>query len=268
MSDSEDTDPFPFQRNSNGAGSGIRLTQSMKKEAAPSQPLSMRRLMGRLAEPHSHAQVASIAFALGGICGAGFLYAGLAEHWRHAGLYLGLLSIFHLLEYLTTAMHRPDVGMNAFMLNHSREYHIALSFGLIEYFVEAALFPTWKQFGYWNIVGAVLVLFFQFLRSLAMLTAGANFTHLISFRKERSHVLVTDGIYRYLRHPAYTSFFYYGPCLQLGVLMNPVAFVANVIVLHRFFKNRIEVEESLLVDFFGQEYEDYRTKSWVLIPGL
>ncbi|KAI8839108.1 hypothetical protein BJ741DRAFT_599979 [Chytriomyces cf. hyalinus JEL632] len=218
-----------------------------------------------------------------------------SQHWRHAGLYLGLLSIFHLLEYLTTAMHRPDVGMNAFMLNHSREYHIALSFGLIEYFVEAALFPTWKQFGYWNIVGAVLVLFFQFLRSLAMLTAGANFTHLISFRKERSHVLVTDGIYRYLvlncncnpwlhwasiystcssihprylRHPAYTSFFYYGPCLQLGVLMNPVAFVANVIVLHRFFKNRIEVEESVLVDFFGQEYEDYRTKSWVLIPGL
>ncbi|KAJ3061557.1 hypothetical protein HDU98_002495 [Podochytrium sp. JEL0797] len=152
------------------------------------------------------------------------------------------------------------------MLNHSREYHFALSFGLVEYLVESYFWPEWKLLDRWTVIGSVVVFLFQALRSVAMMTAGANFTHLISYRKEMDHVLVTDGIYRILRHPAYTSFFYWAPLLQLCVLKNPVAFVGYGVALWVFFSTRIRIEEEVLVQFFGVAYEEYRSTTWVLIP--
>ncbi|KAI8619385.1 Isoprenylcysteine carboxyl methyltransferase family-domain-containing protein [Chytriomyces sp. MP71] len=247
--------------------------------------MTFSRLGGRLLrEEHTHAQVAITAFALGLAAGSAGLCAILvnvsghprcsrkhqqkqqSQRYRGLAFYVALLALFHLLEYVTTAMHRLDVSMKAFMLNHSPQYKIALAAGLVEYCLEAVFWPGLKVWRWWNWVGVALVLACQVLRSLAMLTAGANFTHLISFHKERGHVLVTDGIYKVFRHPSYTAFFYYGPCLQLGVLMNPIAFVANVIVLWRFFQDRIGVEEETLVEFFGQEYEAYRTRSYIFIP--
>ncbi|ORY36324.1 Isoprenylcysteine carboxyl methyltransferase, partial [Rhizoclosmatium globosum] len=115
--------------------------------------------------------------------------------------------------------------------------------------------------------GCITVLLFQSLRSLAMMTAGANFTHLISFRKEHNHVLVTDGIYSILRHPSYTAFFYWAVILQGGVMKNPVACLGYC-VAQQVFVNRIRIEEDTLVHFFGPQYEEYRKRSWVFIPGV
>ncbi len=117
-----------------------------------------------------------------------------------------------------------------------------------------------------------------------MFTAGSNFTHLVAESKSESHVLVKHGIYaydfvnsrqfklhanlnRFLRHPAYTGFFYWAVCLQV-LLMNPVCAVAYIITLKRFFQDRIEHEEICLREFFGDEYVEYRAKSFVLIPGI
>jgi len=72
---------------------------------------------------------------------------------------------------------------------------------------------------------------------------------------------------RYLRHPSYTGFFYWGIGTQL-LLMNPVSVIGYAIVLFRFFKSRIEYEEKFLIDFFGNEYIEYRKTSKVYIPGI
>ena len=44
--------------------------------------------------------------------------------------------------------------------------------------------------------GLVLVVCGQSERTVAMWTAGSNFTHIIADRKSQSHRLVTHGIYR------------------------------------------------------------------------
>lgn len=49
---------------------------------------------------------------------------------------------------------------------------------------------------------------------------------------------------------------------------NVVCLVAYALVLWRFFDRRIEGEEELLVAFFGEEYVQYRKRTWVGIPGI
>ena len=104
--------------------------------------------------------------------------------------------------------------------------------------------------------GIAVVVVGQTLRSVAMITAAANFNHAVQFKKQDEHKLVTNGIYAYVyapklllpytaiyhnyrifRHPSYAGFFYWALGSQL-VLQNPVSFVAFVVVLWRFFYHR------------------------------
>ena len=48
--------------------------------------------------------------------------------------------------------------------------------------------------------------------------------------------------------------------------MNPICIVMYIIVLFRFFKDRILIEEPYLITFFGQDYIDYKRKVPILIP--
>ena len=41
-------------------------------------------------------------------------------------------------------------------------------------------------------------------RSIAMYTAGKNFTHIIRDKQINDHVLVTNGVYRYIHTHTYT----------------------------------------------------------------
>lgn len=72
-----------------------------------------------------------------------------------------------------------------------------------------------------------------------MLHAGSNFNHLVQKEKKAGHVLVTGGVYRYLRHPSYFGFFWWGLGTQV-VLGNAVCLVGYAVVLWRFFRRRIE----------------------------
>ena len=53
-----------------------------------------------------------------------------------------------------------------------------------------------KSIGFLRIVGVVGLFISQGVRTAAMITAQSNFTHLVSYEKEKDHQLVTWGIYR------------------------------------------------------------------------
>lgn len=105
----------------------------------------------------------------------------------------------------------------------------------------------------------------QYIRSLAMVTAGKNFSHLIKNEKEPDHVLITHGIYNYLRHPSYFAFFYWALGTQL-LLLNPLTFLIFIFLLYDFFSSRIAFEEATLIRFFGNDYKSYREKVPIGIP--
>jgi len=105
----------------------------------------------------------------------------------------------------------------------------------------------------------------QILRSAAMIHASTNFSHSVAFLKRDTHRLVTDGVYRWFRHPSYAGFYYWALGTQL-VLQNPLTFIMFTILLWRFFYYRTRAEEGALIKFFGDEYINYRRRVGTKIP--
>ena len=135
--------------------------------------------------------------------------------WKYFGWYLASLSFFHLSEYVMVACYSPDkLSVDSFLLNHSPEYQIAAVASWIEFGVELWLFPSMKNMFIASSMGLLCMIGGETLRKLAMITAESNFTHIIQTRKEKSHVLVTRGIYSLCRHPGYAGWFWWslGKC--------------------------------------------------------
>ncbi|KAI4133338.1 MAG: hypothetical protein LQ338_000238 [Usnochroma carphineum] len=180
--------------------------------------------------------------------------------WR-ASCFLGTLSAFHFLEYYITALYNPPAAtISAFLLTgNGYAYNIAHTLALVEcvfrnyaapiYYPEVkylqpcdALLPAGERGrAIWLMVGFAMLLVGQATRTLAMIHAGTNFNHLVQFRKKAGHVLVTHGIYRWLRHPSYFGFFWWGLGTQV-IMGNMICLIGYALVLWRFFSNRIESE--------------------------
>ena len=110
-------------------------------------------------------------------------------------------------------------------------------------------------------LGIILVIIGQCVRSLAMATASTNFHHFVQERHAVGHVLITKGIYSTMRHPSYFGFFHWTIGTQL-LLSNWICLVVHPVVLWFFFKDRIEYEEEYLLEWFEKDYEQYRQNIW------
>lgn len=116
-----------------------------------------------------------------------------------------------------------------------------------------------------SMIGFSIVCVSQIIRTLAMSTCGGSFNHLIQTSKKDSHVLITHGIYKYLRHPSYVGFYYWSIGTQL--LLNNVlhTFLFGLLSLG-FFRRRIPYEEASLLEHFPNEYPSYMKLTYIGIP--
>lgn len=220
--------------------------------------------------PNGRAKVALAAYALGLVSGLALLLLALAPT-RAApfAAYLLLLTSFHMGEYLLTAAYRPDtLSFDNFLLNHSALYQLMTALSWLEYWLEATLPTPLAPLKRWSLVSWLgLATCFAGLgsRFLAMATATSNFSHMIEEEKREQHVLVTRGIYGWLRHPAYFGYFYWAVGTQV-LLVNPVCLVAYALASFLFFVRRIHYEERILLRFFGEDYRRYRDHTRIGIP--
>jgi protein-S-isoprenylcysteine O-methyltransferase Ste14 len=81
---------------------------------------------------------------------------------------------------------------------------------------------------------------------------------------QEDHKLVTDGPYRYLRHPRYLGIIIFttGISLVFGSWLALILVAALTLALIW----RIRAEEALMHQEFGADWEAYSQKSWRLIP--
>lgn len=85
----------------------------------------------------------------------------------------------------------------------------------------------------------------------------------LAARLVEDHKLVTTGVYQIVRHPIYTAML--GMLVATGlVFSNWIALAVSVIVFIVGTKIRTNLEEGLLREAFGQEFEDWKAK----VPGL
>lgn len=224
----------------------------------------------------SSASISIRAFLLGATFGSSFLvtvYLALlsAPLWR-IPFFLCSLSLFHYLEYQTTALYNPRMAnASAFLLSQNGwGYNVAHTCAFIEstiwwwYYPNMAMGPQMLQSVRLGL-GFVLMILGQGVRTTAMAQAGANFNHQLQHQRKKGHVLVTNGIYKFLRHPSYFGFFWWGLGSQV-VLGNVVCLVGYAVVLWRFFSLRIKREENSLIGFFAMDYVRYKERTRVGIP--
>ena len=102
-----------------------------------------------------------------------------------------------------------------------------------------------------------------FFRYWAIRTLGKFFrTRLVI---QNDHELITKGPYKYLRNPSYTGVLITFIGFGFGVAnwLSIVVFIAVGLFTYIW---RIRVEEQMLSKQFGKAYEDYKKRTWALIP--
>ena len=102
-----------------------------------------------------------------------------------------------------------------------------------------------------------------FYRSHADL--GANWSITLELREQ--HRLITQGVYRRIRHPMYSALVLYSLGHAL-VIPNWVAGPSNVVAFAVLFALRVRPEERMMLEHFGDEYTAYMARTKRLVPGV
>ena len=121
-------------------------------------------------------------------------------------------------------------------------------------------FPLWLR---WTGVGIALAGFA--LLQWAQITLGRSWSD--TPRMMKGQALITSGPYQFIRHPIYTAFililgstFFISANWLIGLTW------AGMTVLD--ITSRIGFEESLMVEYFGDQYREYLKKTGRLLPKL
>jgi protein-S-isoprenylcysteine O-methyltransferase Ste14 len=94
---------------------------------------------------------------------------------------------------------------------------------------------------------------------------GTNWSITLEIREK--HQLVTQGIYRHVRHPMYLALLLYSSGQAL-VLPNWFAGPSYLVAFALLFALRVGPEERMMVEEFGKNYEAYMARTKRLIPGV
>ena len=115
------------------------------------------------------------------------------------------------------------------------------------------------------ISGIALMLLGISIRWSAIYALGEYFTGKVSVLE--SQHLVQGGLYRHVRHPAYAGSLlaYLGMGLALA---NWISFVMIFFPILLAALYRMQVEERVLREAFGDEYADYSSRTKRLLPGI
>jgi protein-S-isoprenylcysteine O-methyltransferase Ste14 len=107
---------------------------------------------------------------------------------------------------------------------------------------------------------AALVMFHLTHRAL-----GRNWS--ISLDVRDDHQLVTDGIYRRVRHPMYSAFWLWA-IAQALLLPNWVAGFSGLVGFGILFFGRVAREERMMLETFGDSYRAYMARTGRVFPSI
>lgn len=176
------------------------------------------------------AVVVMVVFGIVAMFTQGNVSSGRREDTRNRWVLLPLLIVGLILGWLPAYTDRREIG--------------TIDGDLVRYSGLAIL-----------VVGLVL-------RVAPVFVLGPRFSGLVAIQE--GHELVTDGLYRVIRHPSYLGLlltvigwslvFRSGPGVLVSLLLVP-PLVA-----------RMNSEEALLESEFGERYARYRHRTWRLVP--
>jgi protein-S-isoprenylcysteine O-methyltransferase Ste14 len=106
--------------------------------------------------------------------------------------------------------------------------------------------------------------YLRFISRRQLMKAGLTMlgsSRLVTVKGQR---LVTDGLYRHIRHPLYLGEININ--LGFTLILTSVYGFAFVLLGSVFLLFRIPREEKMMLEEFGDEYREYMKHTWRLIP--
>ena len=158
--------------------------------------------------------------------------------------------------------HRRSTGERALLLGAT----VGLS--VIPAIYVATGFPAFAdhKFQPWmGWTGAAIEILFLWLFHASHRQLGKNWSVTLEIRD--SHRLVTDGLYKYVRHPMYSSFWLWG-LAQAFLLPNWIAGSAGLAGVGALYFCRVGAEEEMMRQSFGEEYRAYAARTGRIIPRI
>ena len=138
--------------------------------------------------------------------------------------------------------------------------------GLVPLFYVATAAPRFAAYAFhpaqaWLgvLLAAASLLMFQ----LTHRALGRNWS--VSLDVREGHRLITDGIYRKVRHPMYTAFWLWAVAQAL-LLPNWVAGFSGIAGFGILFFGRVAREERMMLETFGERYRDYMARTYRVVP--
>jgi protein-S-isoprenylcysteine O-methyltransferase Ste14 len=118
--------------------------------------------------------------------------------------------------------------------------------------------PVWLGW-----VGVFLLACSVFVFARSHMDLKSNWSSTLEIHQD--HTLVTDGIYRFIRHPMYASQLLWVIAQPL-LLQNWLAGPLDIIFFVLFYTLRVGPEEKMMLDTFGDRYREYMKNVGGVIP--
>ncbi|KAB2689221.1 isoprenylcysteine carboxylmethyltransferase family protein [Brucella pseudogrignonensis] len=141
-----------------------------------------------------------------------------------------------------------------------------LSLSVVPFVYVASGFPSGADYPFqpflgW--IGLVVEMAFLMLFYASHQQLGRNWSVSLQIRNE--HALVTEGLYHYVRHPMYLSFWLWGVA-QACLLQNWIVGPAGLIGVAVLYFYRVPHEEAMMRARFGADYDAYAKRTGSIIP--
>ena len=118
--------------------------------------------------------------------------------------------------------------------------------------------PTWAAW-----VGGAVFAVAVWLLWKSHVDLGRHWSPLLEIRE--GHALVTEGVYRHIRHPMYAAHWLWGVAQAL-LLQNWIVGPSLLVCFIPLYLLRVPREEGMMVEGFGEEYRSYVKRTGRVIP--
>lgn len=175
-----------------------------------------------------------------------------------------LLAYLPILLYLLLEFNRSS-PVKEEKQNRGSSFFIGVVFALMLTIPEIMYFFTVNKINSLLFFGVIIALIGVWIRFSSMKILGRFYSRNVGM--QGGHKLIQNGLYKYVRHPGYLGSF----LTFLGFAISSSSFIAviiNIILFFLVYSYRIKIEERVLITLFGEQYRQYQSKTWRIIPFL
>ncbi len=181
-----------------------------------------------------------------------YLFAGLAAH----------KILWELLKRGRNQPAPPKTAGPTLFLQLVKAGKIAITLGLFAQLLLPEMLPIRDNPVIPRVTGAILFTFGLLIAMLARLELGNNWSDIETGRVKQNHMLVNQGVYRYIRHPIYAGDL--AMLLGFELCLNSWLVIAVVIIAVPTIYKALSEEKVLAETVTG--YQAYRAQTKRFIP--